>query len=61
MVEITEMIEKKFFPFYVFVILSIILLGKLLSSGYIFTLDMIFPPYKDFMETIYGVEQFFPV
>jgi hypothetical protein len=61
MVKMTKLIEKKFFPFFVFGIFSIILLGKLLSPGYIFTLDMIFPPYKDFMETIYGVEQFFPI
>ncbi len=61
MIEITELLQKKLFPFFAFFFLSIILLGELLSPGYIFTLDMIFPPYKDLMETIYGIEQFFPI
>ncbi len=48
-------------PYQIYLVLSIAILGKILASGYIFTLDMIFPPYRDLADTLYSVEQFYPI
>ena len=48
-------------PHIIYVIITVAVLNHLLFPKYIFTLDMIFPPWKDFLNTIYGAEQFFPM
>lgn len=55
---INSTIKQHYIPF---IVLAFLIFHSLFISGYIFTLDMIFPPYKDFINTIYGVEQFVPM
>ena len=53
--------ERGWIPYLVYMLLSIAILGPLLSPGYILTLDMAFAPAMDFTTELWGLQGDVPV
>ena len=51
---------KRYRIYLLFLIITATIMWDLLKPGYIFSLDLVFPPYMDLYNTIYGIEQFRP-